>query len=229
MKNFLKKYIKNFLYKNLNELLLNKFFSPLKVQIEFNLLNIVSCLNKLVLERYIYFNVKVLNEGVNFSKKIIKKLMSFLLFNLDNILEKFYKRILLLNEEQIGRYEIWRWRFCRLNLALCGFVQTHECVLNKIRKRVDYGLDSLNTNRLMNLNQFMFSFEIFELYFILFRLYIGNAEQFEVKIEMLLLKNTVKVRKKRNLILIKSCLSLSVSEKMRNSLSVFFKEKKMRQ
>jgi hypothetical protein len=89
MKRLLKRYIKNFLWKNFNNLLLNCCFLPLTVQIVFYLMKEKSSKIQLKFYHHIYFNDKILIEGVDSVKKIRRNLMAYLLIDLDLMLEQF--------------------------------------------------------------------------------------------------------------------------------------------
>jgi len=108
MERSLKKYIKIFLQKKFNNLLLKFHRLPLTVNIDFYLMKEKSNLIKLRFYHYIYFNDKILTEGVSLVKNIQKELMTCLLIDLDLTLEQFYKYNLLFNEDESNsRYEVW--------------------------------------------------------------------------------------------------------------------------
>jgi hypothetical protein len=67
-------------------------------------------------------------------------------------------------------------------------------------------------------------FDIFDIFVLVVGRKIAFSEQLEVKIEMLLLRNCLKVRsnRKRKSILLRTQISSEILDKMKNSLSFFF-------
>src|SRR5271156_5316533 len=94
--------------------------ASINVRISFRLKKAWYFFRKVILVRTIQIE-KFCYDGVSSVKCLQDSLMRVLLIDLDQILEVYYKRMLLVDiglNDKMDRYENWKWRFKCLKLKL---------------------------------------------------------------------------------------------------------------